>query len=60
RQHGCPWGLDACSAATAGGGHLNVLQWARRSGFPWNSSTCARAARSGNPAVLQQARRNGC
>ena len=44
----------------ARGGHMNVLQWARSEGCPWNKSTCARAAKGGHLDVLQWLRVNGC
>jgi hypothetical protein len=44
----------------AGGGHLEVLQWARANGCEWNVYTCLEAAKGGHLAVLQWARANGC
>src|SRR5579872_5613578 len=41
-------------------GHLEVLQWARTNGCPWNLWTCAGAARNGHLKCLQWARTNGC
>merc|ERR1719420_1560972 len=41
---------------SAQGGHLEVLQWARAQGCPWNARTCAWAAKNGHLAVLQWAR----
>ena len=41
-------------------GHLEVLQWAREHGCPWNEWTCARAAQNGHLEVLQWALDNGC
>ena len=49
----------ACEVA-AGGGHLEVLQWAHANGCPWDSETCSEAARGGHLEVLQWARANGC
>jgi hypothetical protein len=40
----------------AGGGHLDVLHWARAHGCPWDADTCQDAARGGHLAVLQWAR----
>jgi hypothetical protein len=37
-----------------------LMQWARANGCPWNSLTCAYAARGGQLEVLQWARANGC
>jgi hypothetical protein len=31
RANGCDWNTETCSAA-AGGGHLEVLEWARENG----------------------------
>jgi len=55
---GWPW-RDArvCEAAAE---HLDVLQWARANGCPWDEWTCAYAAAGGHLAVLQWARANGC
>jgi hypothetical protein len=47
----CAWAAD--------GGHLEVLQWARANGAPWNKLTCAAAAGGGHLEVLQWARANG-
>ena len=41
-------------------GYLEVLQWARASGCPWDELTCIWAARNGHLEVLQWARANGC
>ena len=41
------------------GGPLEVLQWARENGCPWNGNMWA-AAQSGHLEVLQWARENGC
>jgi len=42
------------------GGHLEVLQWAREHGCPWNESTCSATAVGGHLKVLQWAREHGC
>merc|ERR1719389_156775 len=42
------------------GGHLEVLQWARAHGCPWDEVTCALAAENGHLEVLQWARAHGC
>ena len=47
-------------AYTAGGGHLEVLQWARAHGCPWDKWTCTYAAMYGHLEVLQWARARGC
>ena len=36
-------GMHACEAA-AKYGHLQILQWARREGCPWDARTCEAAA----------------
>ena len=41
-------------------GSLEVLQWARAKGCPWDGDTCAYAAKYGHLEVLQWARANGC
>ena len=46
---GCPWDRDICVEA-AGGGHLEVLRWARTNGCPWDKYTCAYAAEEGRLA----------
>ena len=50
-----------CSAAALGG-HLEVLQWARANGCPWDRWTCTAdyAARGGSIEVLEWLRTNGC
>ncbi|CAN0438640.1 unnamed protein product, partial [Ectocarpus fasciculatus] len=40
-------------------GHLEVLQWARNNGCPWDEKTCSWAAGNGHLEVLQWARNNG-
>ena len=54
----CEWDEETCEAA-AKGGHLEVLQWARQNGCPWNELTCSAAA-GGHLDVLQWAHENGC
>lgn len=41
-------------------GQLEVLQWARANGCPWNVSTCSGAANGGHLEVLRWARANDC
>ena len=43
-----------------GGGHLEVLQWARANGCPWDNRTCEAAAHGGHLEVLQWAIKNNC
>mmetsp|Transcript_8247 Transcript_8247/g.17064 ORF Transcript_8247/g.17064 Transcript_8247/m.17064 type:complete len:85 (+) Transcript_8247:1-255(+) len=48
------------------GGHLEVLQWLREEGSPWNEYTCYDeytcevAARGGHLELLRWALENGC
>ena len=54
----CPWDWRTCGYA-AGGGRLDVLQWARSQDppwCPWDEWTCRCAARGGHLHVLQWAR----
>eukprot|EP00953_Heterococcus_sp_UTEX-ZZ885_P034627 17912-Heterococcus_DN1.PRE.2 len=39
---------------------LDILQWAREQGCPWDMRTCTWAARAGHLHVLQWAREHGC
>ncbi|EEH50899.1 uncharacterized protein MICPUCDRAFT_54935 [Micromonas pusilla CCMP1545] len=41
-------------------GHLEMLQWARANGAPWDERTCAKAARGGHLEMLQWAKAMGC
>jgi hypothetical protein len=50
--------VDVCIAA--GGGHLEVLQWAREHGCEMNELTCAYAAEGGHLDVLRWAREHHC
>jgi hypothetical protein len=53
------WDALTCENA-AKGGHLQVLQWARANGAPWNDlNLCAIAARKGYLHILRWARANG-
>jgi hypothetical protein len=47
-------------AKAAGGGHLDVLQWARANGCPWDWKTCIAAAEGGHLDVLLWACDHGC
>ena len=42
------------------GGHLEVLQWARANGCPWDERPVPCCSRGGHLEVLQWARANGC
>ena len=52
-------GHNTCSAAALGG-HLEVLQWARANGCPWDATTCLHAKVGGNIELLNWAIANGC
>ena len=43
---------DACGRA-ARGGHIEVLQWLRAEGYPWDESVCWRAAEGGQLDTLK-------
>ena len=47
-------------AEAARGGHLEVLQWVRAQGCPWDEGTCCEASKGGHLEVLQWAREQGC
>src|SRR5437899_1988986 len=49
---------DFCALAAAHG-YLNLINWARANGCPWNERTCEQAAEGGHLEVLQWARTNG-
>ena len=40
-------------------GHLEMLQWARANGCPWNWLTCANAKAKGHFELLSWAKANG-
>ena len=42
------------------GGHLDVLQWLRANGCPWDTNTCIYAAKGGHFELLKWAKANGC
>jgi hypothetical protein len=50
---------ETCEVA-AGGGHLEMLKWAREIGCSWSEKTCLAAAKGGHLEVLKWARANGC
>ena len=50
---------NTCAFA-AKGGHLDILQYLRANGCPWDEWTCARAANNGHLDILQYAHENGC
>ncbi|KAG5178060.1 hypothetical protein JKP88DRAFT_350445 [Tribonema minus] len=41
-------------------GRLNLLEWLRENGCPWDEHTCSGAAEGGHLEVLRWARANGC
>ena len=41
-------------------GHLEVLQWARANGCPWDETTCEAAVARGHLDVVQWAKENDC
>ena len=51
-------GGEDVQARSGGGGHLEVLQWARENGCKWDERTCSAAAEGGHLLVLQWARQN--
>jgi len=53
------WINEGTCWAAAGGGHLEVLQWAREHGCPWDEWVCRLAAGGGHLHVLQWAREHG-
>ncbi|CAN0426198.1 unnamed protein product, partial [Ectocarpus fasciculatus] len=53
-------GDDQLCETAARNGHLEILQWARRIGCPWEASTCYGAAENGHLEILQWATNNGC
>ena len=58
-MNGCPWSAGTCSFA-AGGGHLEMLQWARANGCPWNERTCKEAEDKHHRDVFFWAHAKGC
>jgi hypothetical protein len=48
-----------CSGA-ARGGHLNILQLLRETGFYWDNRTCLLATKNDHLHILKWARANGC
>lgn len=51
--------MSVCTYA-AYGGHLEMLQWERENGCPWDKETCAGAAMGGHLEIMKWARANGC
>ena len=44
----------------AQGGNLELVQWLRAEGCPWNYDTCTWAVEEGHVEVLRWVRENGC
>ena len=42
------------------GGNLELVQWLRAEGCPWNTLTCHYVVETGQVEVLRWARENGC
>mmetsp|Transcript_7552 Transcript_7552/g.21460 ORF Transcript_7552/g.21460 Transcript_7552/m.21460 type:complete len:220 (+) Transcript_7552:298-957(+) len=59
RRFGVAMQVKICLLAAAAGS-LEVLRWARESGYPWFSRTCEMAAKRGHLDCLRFARENGC
>ena len=53
-------GMKARVCFAAHGGHLEVLQWARANGCPWDETTCEAAVARGHLDVVQWAKENDC
>lgn len=51
---------DSISVAAAKKGHLRILQWAKRNGFPWKIDTINIAANYGHLHILKWLRLNNC
>ena len=47
-------------AYAASGSNLELVQWLRGEGCPWDAETCFRAVDFGHVEVLRWARENGC
>ena len=57
------WGVGlhgSVCANAASAGHLEVLQWLREEGCPWDKMTTAWAELNGHRAVAEWAVANGC
>ena len=51
---------EGVMAWAAAGGQLELLQWLRAEGCPWDFNTCYYAVEDGHVEVLRWARENGC
>ena len=61
------WALEKClerrerfCARMAENGNLELLQFLRGKGCPWDEDTCSKAARNGHLECLKYAHENGC
>ena len=55
------WRLDENVVELAAmGGNLELVQWLRGKGCPWNKHACQLAVAGGHVEVLRWARENGC
>ena len=52
--------MDYMCPAAARRGRLEVLQWARGQGCPWDANTCSYAAEGGHLSTLQWLKEHGC
>ena len=55
-----PMGRRDVLVCGSGRGQLEVLQWARANGCPWDYRVCEHATRGGHLEMLNWARVNGC
>jgi len=47
-------------AKAAEGGHFAMLKWAKKNGYPWDSTTCEAAAGGGRLGMLKWVGLCGC
>jgi hypothetical protein len=57
-RKGLPLTPELCAEAAKG--DLETLQWLRQQGCPWDSLTCATAAKANRKDIIEWARENGC
>ena len=51
---------EAVMGCAAGSGDLELVQWLRAEGCPWNWRTCSEAVDQGRVEMLRWVRENGC
>ncbi|KAL4113524.1 hypothetical protein QTP88_017136 [Uroleucon formosanum] len=56
-EHGCPWSVETCAAATV---DLDCLRYLHANGCPWDVSTCTMAIENDEFDSLKFAVENGC